>query len=144
MPMTEEKDIPSNKEKFFPQIVKQGNTSFLNCWLQGNFEDNPIIFEQEFEDIFSYAFSTADWSDTLDLSKIQSKKIGAYAFSKCPAKYIILPKTIEEISDLAFNESSVETVEFTGEYAPKIGKSKSGYYDSSDLSSWNFSIINKK
>lgn len=138
-------DIAEHKS-ITPFIIKQQNKTLLRLWYWGVDELVSYCNKQNitsFDNVLPGGFSAIP-GDTLDLSQVNIKTIGLYAFANCPAKYIIMPKSIEEISDLAFEKSNVEIVRFLGENAPVIiaDKNKKNYYTNDiDVSSWNFSII---
>jgi len=138
-------DVAKHKS-ITPCIIMQQNEVKLRVWhwgideLMAYCKRNNIA---SFDNVLPGSFSAIK-GDTLNLSQVNIKTIGAYVFVNCPAKYVIMPRSVENISDLAFEESNVESVEFTGEYAPTfIGdKNKNDFYARHvDVSSWNFSII---
>lgn len=141
-------DVAKHKS-ITPCIIMQQNEVKLRVWhwgideLMAYCKRNNIA---SFDNVLPGSFSAIK-GDTLNLSQVNIKTIGAYVFANCPAKYVIMPRSVENISDLAFEKSNVESVEFTGEYAPAfIGdKNKNDFYARQyypvDVSSWNFSII---
>lgn len=142
-------DDKTQKSIFSFLLIQQGET-LLRYWIWDTDELVSYCKKQKItsiDNIRPYAFSKAPCGDTLDLSEVNIKTFDLLAFAECPAKYVIMPRSVENISDLAFEKSNVESVEFTGEYAPAfIGdKNKNDFYARQyypvDVSSWNFSII---
>lgn len=137
-------------QSVLPCLIKQQGKVSLRIWMWGI--DDLLSYGKKndissFESILPYGLSALPCGDTLDLSMVNLRTIGLLAFAGCPAKYVIMPKSIEEISDLAFEKSNVETAEFIGESAPTFIGNKNendvyarAYYPV-DVSSWDFSVI---
>ena len=139
-------------QSVLPCLIKQQGKVSLRIWmweiddLLSYLKKNDI---SSFEGILPYGLSAMPCGDTLDLSMVNLRTTGLLAFAGCPAKYVIMPKSIEEISDLAFEDSNVETVEFVGEYAPSFIGDKNAHnsniyvqaYYPIDVSSWDFSVV---
>lgn len=138
------------RKSIFSFLLIQQNEVNLRYWIWDMNELLSYCEKQKItsiDNILPYGFSKTPCGDTLDLSQINIKKTGLYAFADCQARYIIMPKSIEEVSDLAFEKSNVETVEFVGENAPAFIGNKNendvyarAYYPI-DVSSWDFSVI---
>ena len=139
-------------QSVLPCLIKQQGKVSLRIWMWGI--DDLLSYSEKndissFEGILPYGLSAMPCGDTLDLSMVNLRTVGLLTFAGCPAKYVIMPKSIEEISDLAFEKSNVETVEFVGEYAPSFIGDKNAnnsniyvqaYYPI-DVSSWDFSVV---
>ena len=142
-------------ESFFSFLLIQQDKVFLRYWpwdmkiLSTYCERQKITF---IDNIFPYGFRRVPCGDTLDLSQVNIKQAGQYAFAECQARYIIMPRTIEAVSGLAFEKSNVETVEFIGEYAPVIGDHSwelsvivpDEYYQNYQLGEWKDLVVKKK
>ncbi len=146
---TEVMDYPGFGQDYYSisrkeELMKQFNPCFIKSQ-QKNYSlnicpgsiDNLITTCKQYnitviDQTLSNSFSYINCKDTLDLSQLNINKIGSNTFTGCPAKYIIMPLSIKEISGSAFKESNVEAIEFLGENAPVILEG---------ASSWKFPIL---
>lgn len=73
----------------------------------------------KFQQVLPNSFSSVKCGDTLDLSRVFIRILPENAFRGCPVKHLVLSSSIEEFYNNTFDDSSIETVEFTGKQPPK-------------------------
>ena len=110
-----------------PCIVKskQGNYSLIE-WHESFDELLKACNRYNIPEIVSAlpdAFSSIKCGNVLDLRGLNLRSLCKKAFSGCKAGYLILPESIKDLSQEAFDKSLIDTIEFTSKQAPILGSS---------------------